>query len=408
MNFIQRLFGAPEQRALSFDQLGLTFGATPTASGVSVTAETALRSPTVLAAVRAISETVGMLPIAFRVRDGTAWKKISDHPAARLLSGFANPWTDAAQLRTQLTIDAILHRAGGFAQVIRVQGEPRELHRLAPASVRVFADPNSSEPRYEVTDAGGRKAVLNYSDVVHVHVPGWSLDRPLGLIDLAREAIAIDLSMAAHQAKTFATGGLPRIVLTPRADSISPEAMKNALDFFKMQARSGNSGDPIVLPAAFQEAFQSFGLGSMQFLELRRLVIEEIARALRVPVQLLGDTSKSTFNNVESQSRNFLVYSLLPWLEMWEGALTRALIPAAERIDFELEFVTEDLLRGDTPTRFTAYRNAGGGAWMTRNEIRALEGLPAVPGGDLLLNQAGQTGADSGEPATDGNTDAAG
>lgn len=145
MNWFSRLFGTPEQRSgtlanPSTDLLAM-FGAVATSAGIVVNADTALRSPTALAAIRAISETAGMLPIAVRTKSGEGWAKATDQTAAKVLNGFANPWTSSEQLRTQVTIDAILNRNGGFAQVVRVNGEVRELHRIRPGAVTVEATP---------------------------------------------------------------------------------------------------------------------------------------------------------------------------------------------------------------------------------------------------------------------------
>lgn len=395
MNWFTRLFGAPEQRSgtlasPSTDLLAM-FGAVATSAGIVVNADTAMRSPTALAAIRAISETAGMLPIAVRTKQGEGWAKATDHAAAKVLNGFSNPWTSSEQLRTQVTIDAFLNRNGGFAQVVRVNGEVRELHRIRPGAVTVEATP-TGEPLYKVALAAGGTQTLRYHEVIHVTVPGWSIDRPICLIDLAKEAIALDLLMIGHQSKTFANGGLPRIILSPESETIGPEAIKNALAFLEKQF-AANDGKPIVLPASFKEAFTTIGLGQMQFLELRRLVIEDIARALRVPATIIGDLTKGTFNNTEQGGRQFLQLCLLPWLEVWESALTRCLIPAEDRDTVELEFVTEDLLRGDFATRMAGYRSAGGGAHLTVNEIRALDGYPAHPDGNGLMKQAGQTDA---------------
>lgn len=392
MSLLDRLFRRTEKRALTFEDLAPIFGIIPTAAGIAVTAETALRSPTVLAAVKVISETSGMLPIAVRRRKGANWEKVTDHPASRVLNQFANPWTSSEQLRTQLTADALLHRNGAFAQVVRVRGEPRELHRLDPRSVTVKIDETTGEPNYEVARAAGDKLMLRWQDVIHLQAPGSTVERSMCPTVLAREAIALDLVLANHEAKTFANGGLPRIVLSPEG-SITPEALKNAIEFMTRQATGDNIGKPIVTPASMREAFQSFGLQSMQFLELRRLAIEEIARAYNVPQTVIGDLSRGTFSNTEQQARAFL-QKLLPWLEAWESALTRALIPAQERETVELEFIVEDLLRGDTAARSAAYRQAAGGAWLTRNEVRELEGRPPLPEGETLLTQAGQTDAD--------------
>lgn len=385
---------APETRALNWEDFPFGLLSPATSSGVQVSAEVALRSPVTLAAVRAISETVGMLPVAIRRDTGAGWQRDRSHPASRVLNQAANPWTPATDLRTQITMDALLHGAG-FARVIRVAGGVRELQRLQPRAVAVeYADIYSDEPTYVVSTSAGQIR-LPWQDVLHVATPGSARDRRMALIDLAREAIGLDIIMARHQGKVFASGGLPRVILSPAGEEGSkqgPEILKNALKFLREQLAE-NSSDPIILPSAFKESMTSFGLSDMEFLGLRRLVVEDVARALRVPPPIVGDLSRGTFANTEQQGRQFLQLCLLPWLEVWEGAISRVLIKPEERDTVEAEFIVRDLLRGDFQGQATAYRQATGGAYMTSNEARDLEGLPPHPDGDALIMQAGQTGA---------------
>ncbi len=51
-----------------------------------------------------------------------------------------------------------------------------------------------------------------------------------------------------------------------------------------------------------------------QFLETRKFQIDEIARIFRVPPHMIGDLEKSSFNNIEQQSLEFVKYTLDPWV----------------------------------------------------------------------------------------------
>ncbi|MGV8832965.1 MAG: phage portal protein [Devosia sp.] len=404
MSFIDRILGRNAEPVAAFSPADweALITSIPTAAGISVTPANALRSPTCLAAIRAVSEAVGMMAVAVRTREGDGWTKLDDHPAALLTNHWANGWDAATTLRTQMQVDAMLH-GEAFAQVIRTRNKPVALNRLIPGSVGVKLNDVSGEPTYQVTTGAGETVTLAYRDVLHVATPGASLDRPMALINLARESIACEIAMLAHQGQTFRNGGLPRIVLSPRSNiapgqvEISPDALKNSLKFFRAQLAK-NDGAPILLPQDFAEAFKSFGMRDMQFNELRQRVSQDIAAAMRVPGPAINDLSQSTYNNVENASRDLIQKSILPWTEVWEAAYTRALIDPKERVNIEIEFVTRDLLRGDFKSQADAYRLAGGGAYMSANEIRSLEGLPPHSDGNGLLRQAGQTDKPSDPP----------
>ena len=47
-----------------------------------------------------------------------------------------------------------------------------------------------------------------------------------------------------------------------------------------------------------------------QFLETRKFQLDEIARFYRIPPHMIGDLEKSSFNNIEQQSMEFVKYTL--------------------------------------------------------------------------------------------------
>jgi len=363
-----------------------------TAAGIAVGPETALRSPTALACIRAITETVGALPIhVFRTTEAGRERDVG-HPAAAILAGDANPWTGSTELRTALQVDALLH-GRAFALVIRAGGKVREMHRLDPRSVEVSFDPDTLEPSFAVSQQEGGVRRYAWPDVFFLQTPGGTLDRPISLTHLAREAIGLDLAMAEHQGRLFSAGARPSGVLE-YGKPLSPETVKRLRASFDAQhAGAGNGGKTLILEDGMTFRAIQFTSVDLQFLELRRFAVQEIARTYRVPGTLIGDLERATWNNVEELSRQFLTFTLLPWLDAWEAALSRVLFTPNERGRLFLEFVTDDLLRGDIAARFEALAKAVGAPWMTPDEARALENRPPIAGGDQLVRQAGQTGA---------------
>lgn len=114
----------------------------------------------------------------------------------------ANEWTSAADLRRDLTLDALLHGAG-HAQVIRLSdGSPYELHRLEPGRVQRDQEPDGGTIFRVSTDSGTVR--LPYRDLLRVESIGG-----ISPITLGREAIALVLSFETHIGSLFAKGGRP-------------------------------------------------------------------------------------------------------------------------------------------------------------------------------------------------------
>ena len=87
-------------------------------------------------------------------------------------------------------------------------------------------------------------------------------------------------------------------------------------------------------------------------------------------------------SNIEHQSIDFVKFSLSPWLKRIEQAISLQLFSPGERKRYFAEFKTDAMLKGDTKSRYEAYEVAIRSGWMSINEVRGLENLNPVEGGD--------------------------
>lgn len=367
-----------EEKALTLtdpDALSL-FGVLPTSSGVSIGPSSALRVPAVACAVGLISDTIGSLPV--KLYEHSSRTALTDHPAYRLVHDEANEWTSAAELRRDLTLDALLHGAG-HAQVIRLSdGTPYELHRLEPGSVQPDKE-SDGEPFYRVTTDGGQVR-LSYRDVLRVEAVGG-----VSPITLGREAIALALSFESHIGGLFANGGRPSGVI--KAQKILDVDAKKKLAASWFSTHGGNkSGGTAVLDENMDYLPLSTTLADAQFSENRLEQIREIARVFRVPPTMLFELSRGTWSNTEEMARQFMQITLKPWLTAWNWSYARCLLTPEERKDVYLEAVTDDLLTTDAAARATAYGQYRSMGALTANEVRAGLNLPPKDGGDTLDN----------------------
>jgi HK97 family phage portal protein len=121
------------------------------------------------------------------------------------------------------------------------------------------------------------------------------------------------------------------------------------------------------------------------------------------------DYSRATWSNSEQMARQLVDFTLKPWLDAWESAYRRVLLSDDDRTGYNIEFVLDELLKGDTAARAAAYAQFRSAGVYTANEIRALENLPSRPDGDELGNPytSATTGPTSNSPAptTDSNNE---
>lgn len=112
-----------------------------------------------------------------------------------------------------------------------------------------------------------------------------------------------------------------------------------------------------------------------QWLENQGFNVTVIARMFGVPASLMLATlegNSSTYANVEQDWLAFVRFTLMGYLSKIESAFTEVL-PLGQSAKFN----TEALLRSDTKTRYQGHQIALG-RWMTVEEVRAIENMPAL------------------------------
>ncbi|MFV0303409.1 MAG: phage portal protein [Paracoccus sp. (in: a-proteobacteria)] len=369
---------APERKSLATPDAALEalFGLAPAATGLVISAPAALRVPVVANAIQLISEAVASLDIFVKRIDGQDEIDVPDHPVLALLRGEANDWTTGFELTRQIVTDALMNDSGGLAWVNRVGGEPREIIRYRPGALTFDLDVETGERFYR-----HQSRPLASRDVIHL-LP------PLGRapLSLAREAIGIAAALDRHAGLLFTRGARPSgALMIPRG--LGEEAVKAARAAWRVAHEGENSsGATAILYDGMSFEPITFSSTDAQFLEHRNFQIGEIARAFNIPAPMVGDLSRATWSNSEQKGREFLSYTLEPWLRGLEGALRRALFSDEERADHVIRFDRDDLTRADLATRATVINSLIASRTINPNEGRGWLGLPPRDGGDEFLN----------------------
>ena len=131
-----------------------------------------------------------------------------------------------------------------------------------------------------------------------------------------------------------------------------------------------------------------------QLIEGRGYYATELARAFGIPAPLLGlpmgEGSSLTYQNIEGVKSQYAQFAVQPVTDQIEAAFTTQ-VPTTQTVLFQFAA----LLRADIATRYSVYDKALGAGILTPNEVRALEGLPDLPGGDQLRTPTTQAALDS-------------
>ena len=168
--------------------------------------------------------------------------------------------------------------------------------------------------------------------------------------------------------------------------------LKNS--FNNVYAQLTGSNSTVVLEEGLTFKPISISAEQAQFLASRTFSIEEVARIFNIPPHMLKDLSKSSFNNIEMQSQEFVTYTLMPYLTRIEQEMNLKLFRTNEIGKTFVQFNVNGLLRGNTKDRSEFYRTMLNIGAMSINEIRNKENMNKIADGDKHFMQLNMTTID--------------
>ena len=374
-------------------------------SGAFVTPQTALALTAVQRAVTILAESIAQLPVEiYRDAPDQGRVRVLDHPVLPLLrvapNGFQTPFqfTEFKQISLGL-------RGNAFAlKFTRPDGTVKSLYPLSADRVQVMVSPIDRMPYYRVLKApDGIEGMFGLRDIHHVR---WISDNAytgVSPISLHRDALGIAISTEHHTGRMFGNGtrlsgvitrpaGAPAIKDTAAIDRITSEwAVK--------YGGSDNAGKVALLQEGMEFKPLSMTNEDAQLIAARQYGVRDIARIFGIPAHMLGDLERATHSNIEQQSLEFVIYTLMPWIKRHEEAMERDFLKPEERLaGVTIQFNVSGLLRGDITARYAAYAQARQWGWLSINDIRRLENMPPVTGGDDYLQPLNMTSAGAPPP----------
>lgn len=343
----------------------------------------ALTYSTIFACVRVIAETIATLPLFLYKVKGNNKVKAREHNLYSILHDAPNLECTSVSFFESL-ITQILLTGNGFAEIIKDNfNNILELHILDENKIRVYRD-NYNNIVYEYND-DGKIISLSKRQVLHIAGLGWNGIIGYSPIALMRRQIATGIYQD-NFALDFFSNGVKKVPILSHPNRISKEAKESMKESFR---KSWDNGI-VVLEEGITVNPITMNLSDAQFLESRRFSVEEICRIFRVPPHLIGDLSRSTNNNIEHQSIEFVTHTIRPWCVRIERALNNFLLNIKEKGKYTIEFMLDGLLRGDTLTRQQSNQIKLNNGILTRNQWRHQENMNEVEdeyGNDYFCSQ---------------------
>lgn len=382
MSLWQKLLGALGAKAAGFPPpTGGTYnlrdvefvrwaaGATETYSGKAVDEAATLSIATAFACVRVLAEAVGSLSSDVYARDpATREQERIDHPIGDLFSVSPNADMTAVEYKEALITNLAL-----TGNAYSYRGEA-SLYPIPSCYVEPGRDDKTGELYYKVWNRGKQDSVPR-SEIWHVK--GFGANGLIGYspIACARQTLGVSLATEEFQARFFRQGASPSWILSIPQYLKAEARTELRANIPKLWQGLDNAHQALLLEGGMTATQATMPLEDAQFLQLRKLSRNEICGIFRVQPHLVMDLERSTNNNIEQQSLEFVMYSLAPYLARIEAAATRWLFKPSEQRTRILRFNVDSLLRADATTRAELHSKYVQNGIMTRNEVRAIERL---------------------------------
>lgn len=359
----------------------LSTGTAP--SGKKVTVPSAMGLAPVWAAVSLIAEQVGQLPLkVYREVDGDR-VEARNHRAWGMLHDKPNDHTPADRFWSTVTTQLLLY-GNAFLRKHRDQfGLVDELSLLNPAHMLVYWDGDQRIKSFSYQPLNGEMQTYTPDEVLHIF--GLSLDGVIGESVISRCKAAIGAAMARDEFEGgFYARGATLSGAIEHPGRLSDDAIRHLKE--STAAIYGGS-DKAHQVGVFEEdsKFKIVGspLRDLEFVAAQQMSRTDIAVMFKLPPNYLGGASGDslTYATVESNQIQFALHAISPWTNVIASALTSDPGIFPQNV-FDCEFVVDGMLRADAGARAAYYKTMTDIQAMTPNEIRRLENLPPIPGGD--------------------------
>lgn len=355
-------------------------------SGVVVTWETALRVSTLFACARVIADGLAQVPLKLfqESADGASRMPAKTHELYDVLHRRPNEWQTSFEFREMLALHLVITgKHHSFKNVVR--GQVVELIPFEPGTctTKVADDGTLS---YDVRGRNGRVKTYPAEVIWHVKGPSWNGWEGLDTVrQAAREALGLAIATEEAHSNLHAQGVSPSGTYSVEG-TLSPQQYKDLRKFIIDNNAGANRGLPMIVDRGAKWLQQSLSGVDAQHLETRRFQVEEICRALRVMPIMVGSSDKAaTYASAEQMFLAHVVHTMSPWYERLEQSIDVHLLDKRDRAGgLYAKFITNALLRGSTKDRGEFYSRAlgagGSPAWMTQDEVRALEDMNPMGG----------------------------
>ena len=346
-----------------------------------------LAFPAVFASIDIISSDIARLPLKHWRDDGSRRTEVRPSQPVRVLD-HPNEFQTGFDLMKAL-VASQLYRGNGYLFPRRNgRNEIDELHCLYPDNVTVYR--SGADVFYRVSN--GESVDLEHGIMIPAremfHHRMLVFNDPLiGVTPMlaAATSTSAGLSILRSSEKFFQKMSRPSGVLQTASKIDRDVAERIRERWRRTYIGEEGAGEVAVLEQGLEWKPLTMTAVDAQLIEQLRYSVEDIARVFRLPLFMLGDLTKVSYNSSEQLTRIYWAGCLSAHIHSLEARMCE-FFDMDGRTEY-LEFDLDALFRTEMQARIDALTKAVQGGIRTPNEARRQDGLNPVEGGDTVFMQ---------------------
>lgn len=363
-----------EKRAISFQTVWGSgdFVDVQSLSGTVINSDTAMQLNAVYSAVSLISDTISTLPIDAYIRSQGARYALRPRPV----------WVTKPDVDTTkeafygAAIVSLLLEGNVFIRVFRnPRGEIVDMKVLNPLDVEVK---RNGQGRL-IFNVKAETRALTQDEIVFIPdvvMPGAI--RGISRVDALKENFGLASALEKYAARFFGSGTQTSGVLEVPGN-LTAEQAKTMQEAFDSRHRGwARAHKTAIITGGAQYKPTNVPNDQAQFLDSRRMAVEDVARAFNIPPHLLGLPGTNTYASVEQNNIAFVTHTLRPIAQKLEGAMTALLAQETGKEAAFIKFSIDGLLRADINARTESYARGLQSGYYKINDIRRFEDLEPI------------------------------
>lgn len=340
-------------------------------AGTLINSETAFHINPVFSAISLISDTISTLPLDAFVREGGERRALRPRPAWVL-----KPDVDTTKEAFYGSIIvSLLLDGNAFIRVYKQDSQIVNMVVLNPKTVQIKRN-GLGRVMFQIE---GDRNLLSTEDVIFIpDVVRPGSIRGVSRVEALKDNFGLAMALETYAARFFGHGATTSGIIEYPADLTyeQSQALSTAFDSrHKGLRRSHKTG---VLSGGASYKPTHVPNDQAQFLDSRRMAVEDVARAFNVPPHLLGLSGTNSYASVEQNNLAWVTHGLRPIIQKIENALSPLLALSQGGQNAFLRFNIDGLLRADINSRMAAYSVGLQSGFLTINDVRRLEDLSAI------------------------------